>query len=368
MSDLKLEALINSKKPKYTVLDQLFPAIPSQIKLVRMFLDFDSLIINQIFDPRFDPVFDIETENGTNLRLCSAGLNTIAFLRHYFSSRHNLATEFYCFWSSGEPVLERSIIPEYKQELLEKRGIVENDPHSLEVRKYADYNMRVGTEIAEYIPGVYWCDTKTLNPDTFPRVIQEEYEVEGHKRSEILDIVTIGGSALPFLQYTAFPFTRVLCMSGESSKLLNKDNVLSYLQKKSGVKEKDYSFNSTFTPVIFTFAGYKKYGITGKKGVGVGKALGIVEELVAKEIVTQGSIDAKTFLSYWDDLKDEEKERLSKEFEVLSADAGYHRLTNEQGADIENCIMEKRDWSNLQHVLTGHFGPDFHINIQFLLD
>jgi hypothetical protein len=370
MADLNVEALINVKKPKYPILEQILPKLPSQIKLVRFFVDLDSTVVSSVFDPRwYGDNFKEDTNDGTNHRLLASILNTIGYLRHYATSRMEVASDFHCFWGTEVAKRETQIFPDYRKEFYEKRGFT-GDVANI-VKDWSDMNLREFSNVAEYIPGVFAYPSGDLNPDLIPEILVEKFIFceEGLQRNEILDIIVCGGSAFPMLQYASKPYTRVLTLAGDNSFVLNKDNAIEYLQQKSKVKVKETSFNAKLMPIIMALTGFKKYGVNGKKGVGIGKALGIIEKLIASEVISKESVNAINFFKECHESEPENVMAITAAYNTLSITDGAISSEMYQDANLSSKLIEKRDWKGLQSFLEQNFSSDdFVVNIDFLLE
>ena len=273
-----LQKILNSKKIRYEVLDQLFKLrLAGQGgKTINIFIDHQS-VIKQLYTPELLPLFTaLNVQN--RLVVASELINIVGHYRHYFASRLKMYTNFYYIYSYEEAKYHKNLYPDYKSDYYFKRLA---QPGSTVIygaaHKCFTSNLSIARSVTNYIPHAYFIDTKDIEPALLPR-----YIIENKAQEEDYNLILSNDEA--YYQDLVLPNTMILEMRGsEKSELIDMINVVDISLRGGKKTSADFpSIDVTFLETVMGMISNKTYDLPSIARRGYGTAYGLIEKLVQK--------------------------------------------------------------------------------------
>ena len=111
--------IINSKKVKYIVLDELIKKLPVNTEEINLFISIDSLL-KSFYNPQVNEKINV-LDSDDQYMLSSEIINIAAHYRHYFWSRYQIPTNYFFYYSDKEADYCIRELPTYKSSFYGKR-------------------------------------------------------------------------------------------------------------------------------------------------------------------------------------------------------------------------------------------------------
>lgn len=265
--DFVMEKILNSKKIRYEILNDLLPKFPSSIDTVTIYIDVLS-VYNNLYNPRV--LEDVSVFNNRDKFILSSSLiNMAAHFRNYFATRKQMYTNIVFFYSFQKSKREVSMYPDFKLDYYAKR--ITNEDTYRNMNKLFKDNLKLCKIISDYLPHVYFVNTKNVNPFIVPyHFIKDQLPNEvgiiySNDKLQMLNCLETGKG------------TMLMTAGFGDVKLYNELDLIDYYAKK---EDMDDVINPQLLPYIYAISGYKKYNITGLKGYGEVKTLKLFQKLI----------------------------------------------------------------------------------------
>jgi hypothetical protein len=344
-----LEKILNSKKIRYNILNDFFPKyLPEEKDDVVFYIDIYSLL-NSIYNPRTIEHFNT-MNNSEKFLITVELLNIAAHYRRYFWSRHQTYTTFYFYYSTRECDKLKEINREYKKDYYAKR-INDDNPEFSNINSIMEKNIKLSKTIGNYIPNVYFINTKEFDPEGFPRYFITNY----HKENQLN--VILNNTKLSW-QNALLDDTIVLTCKQDNSEVLEKEDIIPKLTEKD---YDEYTFIPELLPIIFSLVGYKRYNIQGLNGYGYIRSSNKIQKWIDDEKISNIEyLDINDFIGdLEDEFVDNQKERLRKSFKQISHREINNLMNEKMKASIDNQIVNKVDGQALRYINDKYFSGKY---------
>jgi len=315
-SDTTMEKILNSKKIRYDILNSLFPKFPKNISTITMYIDVFS-IINNLYNPSI--LENISAFNDEKSFIFSSNLvNLAAHFRNYFATRKQLYTNFVFFYSTEKSKKELEIYEDYRKEFYIKR--LDNNSEFIIMNNLIKTNLNLCQILTNYLPHIYFVDTKEINPNLVP------YHFIQSQESDEISII-----------YSNDKVQMLNCLQNKNTYLLTSGygNVDLYSQSdfiELYSKKGDVSLNPQLLPYMFAFSGNKKYSIEGIKGYAEAKTCNFFKKLLDKNVIS--NINYKDISIFLNEIKDsitpEQYHILERNISLFHLPTMYMSLTNSE--------------------------------------
>lgn len=279
-----LGPLIGIRRPRYEVLHEvLAPYLERQSGDSDLFLFVN---LTSTFRHLFSEYSVAQLSRGDLNRhprmLASELINIAAHYRNYAWKHFGRHTTVLMYYSSERCQLKLDIDPEYKANVYGKQTI--NAPGEFEVlRRYVAFNIKVGKEIANFIPNVHLVDTGPVDPEAWPMALIREGRVAGPSlflSSWVTDLqyAAVGNGPVG----SGFECA-ILKASGDHSKLITAADVFpSLLAKAKSGAELCAALEPAHFLYALAMAGDADLGVSGLQKVGMAKAAKLIASAVSE--------------------------------------------------------------------------------------
>jgi len=269
-SDTTMEKILNSKKIRYEILNSLFSKIPKHITTVTMYIDVFS-IINNLYNPQV--LENISAFNDEKSFIFSSNLiNLAAHFRNYFATRKQFYTNFVFYYSTEKSEKELGVYPDYRKEFYTKR--LDNNSEFILMNNLIRENLKLCEILSNYLPHIYFVNTKELNPNLVPH-----HFIQCQEKDEMSII------------YSNDKLQMIHCLQNKDTYLLTSSfgNVNLYSQMdlvELYNNKENYEINPQLLPYMFAFSGNKKYSVEGCKGYAELKTCKFFKKLLDQNVIS----------------------------------------------------------------------------------
>ena len=336
MSDM-MQAIINSKKIKYSVLNSLIKDLPQNTDELNLFISVES-VLKSFYATKVNEIFN-SLEQEDKYLLSSELINIAAHYRHYFWSRYNIPTNFYFFYSDEKAFHNVVLDSNYRETYYTKR--FDNKSEYYNLNKIIDENLKLSNILSEYLPNIYFINTKTLESSVLPYyIISKLGDVEG-----VTNLI-LTNNTLDY-QLVSLPNTFIIEMKMDNSFVISKDNLYKILLKKSKIKD-DTPLSHVFYPSILSISGFTKYNIEGIKGMGMMKTIAKLEKAVSQGIINNDVVSSDITLV--SSRLFENKENINRNYKVLSYSYQNKNISPKEVYNIKQQLINKSDNMSLMEI------------------
>jgi hypothetical protein len=212
-------------------------------------------------------------------------------------------------------------------------------------------NIKLAKTIGNYIPNVYFINTKEFDPEGFPRYFITNY----HKDNQLN--VILNNTKLSW-QNALLDDTIVLTCKQDNSEVLEKEDIIPKLTEKN---YDEYTFIPELLPIIFSLVGYKRYNIQGLNGYGYIRSSNKIQKWIDDEKISNIEyLDINDFIGdLEDEFVDNQKERLRKSFKQISHREINNLMNEKMKASIDNQIVNKVDGQALRYINDKYFSGKY---------
>lgn len=335
-----MQALLNSKKVKYVVLEKLVKQLPMNTDELNIFISAES-IFKSFYTPQLNEKVNV-LRNADKYLISSEFINIMAHYRHFFWSRYRIPTNFFVYYSSKEASYNKSLVPDYRESYYNKRSFSTYEYSNLNKMIYD--NMKLAVLLSEYLPNIYIVDTKTLEPSVLPyHIITNNGSIDG------LTNLIFTNNKMDY-QLANLPDTYIVDLKSDDTRILNKDEIMLELIKGSKVK-KSTSLNSEFYSSVLALSGCKHCGVRGIEGLGPLKTVSKLEKLIGLGTISNDEMSSKINLTA-DKILDNEKHinMAVNNYNALNIANMYKHISPKEKHNLENAIVNKSDNMSLIQI------------------
>ena len=337
MSDT-INAILNSKKIKYSVLKELINDLPEDTEELNLFISVES-IMKHFYNKKVNEIFNSLT-NDDKYILSSELINIAAHYRHFFWSRYNITTNFYFYYSSEKAEHNREIFNDYRLSYYNKT--IDDKVEFKALNKLINTNLKLANIISEYLPNIYFIDTKTLEPS-----VLVQYIVGKIKNIPEITNLVLTNNTLDY-QLVNLPRTFILEMKMDDSYIISKNNIYKTLLKKSKTRDNSILDSSFYTSVL-AISGFKKYDIEGLKGSGLIKTIAKLERDITNNKITNDEISSNLLLTA-DKIYEDNTDIIKRNYKLLSYEYQRKQITPKEIHNIDLQLNNKSDNVSLMEI------------------
>lgn len=338
-----LQAIINSKKIKYSVLQPIIQSnLPNDTKEVSVFISLEC-ILKQFYNPKVNEIMN-SLEIPEKYLLSSELINVVAHYRHFFWSRYGIPSTYFVYYSTEKAVYNMLEVDEFRKHHYEKR--VDNSLEYGSVNNMIRENLKLSNLLSEYLPNIYFIDTKDLEPAALA-----EFIISNNKDAGLTNIV-LSNNPIDY-QLVNQDRTFAITLQSDNSKVIRKENLMDVFLKDS--KKKTTTPLSPFFYVpIYAISGHKSFNVTGLKGMGKLKTISLLEKGLLDGTVTNS--EYKTLAPLTKKLfAKKEASQVNSNFNVLSYSNLVQRMSPKQLDNIKDQIENKSDNQSLMQINSEYY-------------
>jgi hypothetical protein len=325
--DTTIEKILNSKKIRYELMNQLFTKYPRGVTTVTMYIDLFS-ILNNIYNPNVTEAIADYFDDDKRLIISSNIINMAAHFRNYFATRQGKYTNIVFYYSLEESKYEKEVYPEYRKTYYEKR--FGKNPDFVMINELIRDNIKLCEIISDYLPHIYFVNSKDINPILVP------YHFMEYQLPEEMAVV-YSNDKIQSLNCAFYKNTKFLTANYGNVSLYKRLDLLDYY---SGTDEYNYSLG--LLPYTMAIAGYKKYDISGVKGYAEKKACKYINHLIDIGILSDARYQNKEMFleDFCKDtkFKEENKDIVKRNIDLFHLPTMYEKLSE---ADKERAFAVK---------------------------
>lgn len=340
----KMELLLNSNKIKYSVFTEMIKEVRLH-NTINFYIDVNSLFDILYRNNNLEQFHTISRED--ELTISSQVINTIAHYRHYFFSRLQKATIFYLIYSNDKPSrYYQSLCSDYKKDYMKLRLDKSNNVTS-NLQNNIERNMRLATSICKYIPNAYVIN---VGRNDVGATIQYLIDTETNKSSSNL----VYTNDKTYYQLVNNENTYVIYNKQDNSKFVTRANLYKVLTKKD-----DIDVPSDLYKVSLAISGYKKYNLSGVKGVQTLKSLRILQKAIDKDIIY--NMDYNSIKSILDKmiehklLKEEDRSVIERNFQLLNLNLMSKVFSDAYLDSIDSQMINNTDYDQIIEVSNKYY-------------
>jgi len=343
-----VEKILNSKKIKYKVLDELLEyELPKNIDTVNMFIDIYS-VINTLYSPQVIEESLPTLNEHEKFMITSELVNLVAHYRHYFISRKGLYTNFIFYYSDERSEFHMNINDEYKKKFYSKR--VDDTVKFKTINKLLQTNITLMKPIIDNIPHAYLINTKHIDYNVVPHYMmqfqsKDEYSlIYSNDKLSLLNVIHNPNDCM------------VMTARSDKSKLYDSTNAIKRFSKAKSIDS--INLLPDFLPFILAISGYKKYSLSGIRGYGIIKSSRLIEKAIKKDFLSNIPYDIDNFIEgirKLDKLSDEDLEVVRNNYLLIDVD-NYIQYFDEADEELFNsAFVDKGDYKGLREINDKYF-------------
>jgi hypothetical protein len=337
MSDM-LQAIINSKKIKYSVLNPLIQNnLPKETKEVNVFISLEC-ILKQFYNPKVNEIMN-SLEVPEKYLLSSELINVVAHYRHFFWSRFGLPSSYFVYYSTEKATYNMLEVDGYRDSFYEKR--VDNTLEYGSLNKMIKENLKLSNLLSEYLPNIYFIDTKDMEPAALTDFIIKNNQDDG------LTNIVLSNNQIDY-QLVNNDKTFAITLQSDDSKVIRRENLMSLFLKNSKKKSKTVLSPDFYVPV-FAISGHKAFNIDGLKGMGKIKTINVLEKALADGDISNTNYKSLNLVSK-KLFPSDDAETVISNFNVLKYENLCAHMTPKQLDNIRSQIENKSDNQSLMEI------------------
>ena len=335
-----MQALLNSKKVKYVVMEELVKQLPFETEELNIFISADS-IFKSFYSPKLNDSVKV-LNTSSHYMISSEFINIMAHYRHFFYSRYSIPTNFYIYYSSQKATYNISKNGTYKESLYDKKSF--SNLEFISLNKMIKENMELAVLLSEYLPNIFIIDTKDLDPSVVPYyIIERNGEIEG------LTNLILTTNKMEY-QLANLPNTFIMELKSDETRILNKEDIMKEFIKSSKSKS-TIELDTNFYTSILSIAGCKSVSIKGIEGMGGIKTIKRLERLVKSNILPDDKNGSKLNITAKNIFEnDNDSNTAIRNYNALSIEEMYKNMTLKQRHIIDKCLVNKSDNMSLMEI------------------
>lgn len=339
-----MQAMLNSKKVKYVIMEQLVKRLPTNTEEINVFINVDSLL-RGFYNPKIYEAANSLSDEDKHL-LSSELINIVAHYRHFFWSRYRIPSNFFLYYSDKEASYPTKLNPDYKHDFYSKRLYFKPEFNALNKMIYK--NLELATILSEYLPNIYIINTGTLEPSVLPyHIINKNQKVQN-----LLNLVIT--NELSDYQLTNLNNTFILDLKSDDSKIITREEIIPSLLKRT--KMSNTELDSNFFNAILAISGNKKQNILGIPGYGPAKTVKLIEKLIKDGSISNNEESGKLNITadkYFND--SDLEEIIIKNYNAISLANLYKNISPKETYAIKSAIKNKSDNMSLMEINNQYY-------------
>lgn len=342
-----MEPLFNLYKVKFIILDELMRTKCHHIRYgdkINVFINLDCVVRKMISMPteRYSRI-----SKSTAQEFTSNVLNLAAHYRSYFT-KHKLYSKIYIYFTSPVKEYRNTTYNEkYRNNWFIKLCL---SPDYKIIGKTIRESLEIIQIITEYIEGVYFIQSGTIEGSVIPSIINSEYESGYHNF-----IVT---DDLYDFQYVNNDY-HIIYPRKDESILLDKNTMMDYVKLLANIGDEIKTPNALTYPFILSVLGDKRREIPRLSRFGMTSILKTINKCIDKQIITDRTFNINMMLKV---VKEEARPALLDNFYTVDIKSQFKVLYSNEIHFIMNQIKDKFDDKSLKEINQTYF-PDIPIQL-----
>lgn len=345
-----MDLTFNLSKIKFVKLNELMKSEGISIDAyskVNVFINLEC-VINRMTNTQMDEYLRVK-QNEKIYQFISNIINLAAHYRMFFT-KNKLHSKIYLYmqYPFSSKLKNRLILDNYRSGY-EFR--LNKDVNNFVLKQMIETAIPFVKLLIEYIPDVYFIESKNLENSIIPYVIMKEAS------DEVTTNFIISNQQYDF-QYVNFDNTYILVSKQDNSKILSKDNLISTISSQHEITSDNY-ITSVQLPFILSVIGDKLRSIDGIKGIGIKKIFKLLNKHI-KDMSISGDINNVNLLISL--LKESYRETVLKNFWCTDIKYQYLTLSKKDIFDVINQLIDKYDNDSLRKINDKYF-QEYPINL-----
>jgi hypothetical protein len=234
---------------------------------------------------------------------------------------------------------------EYKQKYWEKRSPLNLEFKSL--NNIINENIELSNILSEYLPNIYFINTRSLEPGVLPYLI-----IKNNQKEKSINII-MTNNIIDF-QLANLDRTSIITLKSDNSEFFKKKGLIKSLLNNSKKKNSSTLSSNFYIPVI-SMSGHEPYNLSGIKGIGKIKAINQLEKALENKIIVdtkfQTMIPILKALNY----NQSDIDLIENNFKSLSYDNLALQVTPKQFDNIKSQIENKSDNESLMEINNKYY-------------
>lgn len=339
-----IESLLNANKIRYSILDSMVKQIKINSNVV-LYFDVNSLLDILFRSNNLENVHTISKED--YFTISSQLINTVAHYRHYFYSRHQKSTIIYLIYTDELPSKYfLSLYKEYKKDFINLRNNKDNKA-TLNLQNNIKRNIKLVDMLCQYIPDVFFIKTGKNEIGSTMQYLIETDELKNHT-----NLIYTNDK----VQYQLInnDNTYIINNKQDKSLFITPNNLYKVLTKKDEI-----IISSELYKIILSITGFKKYNITGIKGIQNLKAIKLLEKAIDKDILLNREYNSITniidLMIQEKLLKEESKDIILNNFKIFNYRNQVKTFTDIYLNNINNQLINRTDYDQIVYISNKYY-------------
>lgn len=340
------QSILNSKKIKYSILKDIIQPKLIGVMEINIFISLNS-ILKTFYSLKPDEVAESLQITKPN-SLSSEIINIIAHYRHFFWSRFGIPSNYYIYYSDEMCNYCCSINKNYKSDYYDKRKGLSDIKEFITINEVINRNLSLIEILTEYLPNVYFINTKTFEPSALPQLL-----IDKNKQKEYIHNFILTNDSMDY-QLCNNPYTSIISLNADRSRIIDQNNLMQVIMKKTKSENRNLITNvsSFFYVPVYSIAGFKKYNITGIKGHGPLRSLKKINKLIEDDLLSNICYNNMNEIS---DLLNLDKKLLNNNFKILSLKNISINISNKEFINIKKQLNNKSDNMSLLEINNKYY-------------
>lgn len=338
-SDVTMEKILNAKKIKYVMLDELFTELPPKIKNITFYIDLYDIIRDIYIQNIGEELLTLSEKK--KLFISSSIINMIGHLRKYFL-RHYIKTKFIFFYSTKKAKNEINEYENYKDSFYHTR-LVGLNTNVMKLNAIVMSNIKLCEILSNYLPHAYFVNSEEINPTLVPY-----HFIKGDPLSTNIiytnDKTNINNCLLN-------DKTFILTYNYNKIVIYGKNDLLNfYISNK---KEVNKEINPELIPYMFSISGYKKYSVEGLPSYAELKAYNLFERLINNGTLSNIKYAPEIFLNdivKYKKINEDNLKIIKRNLNLFVPELMYDKLTLSDKLFLDKKITDLQDIKSLVDI------------------
>lgn len=350
-----MDLFFNLFKIRFNILEKLIPGCCTTLKQdseINIYINLEPIIKKMI-------VSGIENElkvrkDDRIIEFISCVFNIAAHYRLFFA-KHKLHSNVYIYY--GYPFesryINKDIIPEYRDN---SKDLLLKNPKTRSLRTVINDAIPLLKTILEYIDGVYFIESDSIEPSLIP------YNFYKDNKEKFHFLVTTDRYEY---QYATLDNFYILRPKVENSYILYKGNVIDQMKYEDKIVS-DITTKPEMVSFILSILGNETRNIPKIKRMGLSSIIRLIDKGVEKGLISDSTNNIFILSRI---IKDEYLEQVMGNYMCTDLETQYSKLKTKDFYTINSQIIDKFDNNHLKKLNDVYFNryPLFIMEIQAAL-
>lgn len=325
----------NLFKVKFAKLDELMKInnIPSHRgDEVNVFINLEPVLF-KLCNPKVDEYLRVSGRN-KHIEIIAEFLNLASHYRLYFT-KNGIKSNIYMYAQYPfTDIFKNSIYNKDYRKYYQYR--FNNDISYFALSEVLNTAFPLLQMIVEYIEGVYFIQSGSIENSLVPKIIQE------HTKNNHQSFI-VSHSIYDF-QYVNHDCSIIVSKQAES-ELITQDNAIKYICKENSLPNFDVS--SSFIPFVLSIIGNKHRNIYNIKGFGLKKTFKLIERAISDGLITSSTDNIHLLMNA---IKPIYRDIIMDNFNCTDIHSQYIQLNTKDKYEITSQCVNKFDNVSLKKI------------------